>query len=195
MDQPTPSFHPSAPQSAQQAPLSATPRSELLWERQKVSQTARCHEAGEEKCKFVVIQTEKSDFSSRARPACRAELATNTAEAQAAAAGWNLGVFPSALAARGFSAGISQFKGRSLLELNTCSAAAKQPRAPGQQPQLQEPFPGRAGRGRLSSSTWRKTIRHKQSSLRDPAPARFQKELETHPSCTNRHPKNLPGIN
>lgn len=62
---------------------------------------ARYHEPGKETCKFVVIQTVKSGFSSPARPACRAELATNRPEAQAAAAGWNLGIFHSALAGRG----------------------------------------------------------------------------------------------
>lgn len=72
-----------------------------IWGRRKVSESARSHKPGEEMCKFAVIQTVKSEFSSQARPACRAELATNRPEAQAAAAGWSLGIFHSALAARG----------------------------------------------------------------------------------------------
>lgn len=112
-------------------------------------QSARRHEPGKAMCKFVVIQTVKSDFSSRARPACRAELATNRPEAQAAAAGWNLGIFHSALQpeARGFSAGISQSKGRSVsCRERSCQTPSGSRAGTGQWPQPQEPFPGQAGR-------------------------------------------------
>lgn len=103
-------------------------------------QTTRRHEAGEEMCTFVVIQTVKSDFSSQARSACRAEQATDRPEAQAAAAGWNLGVFHSALAARGLRAGISQSKGWSLpWSCQTPSGSRAAAPAPGA-------LPGQAGR-------------------------------------------------
>lgn len=109
-------------------------------------QPARSHEPGDETCEFAVIQTVKSDFSSRARPACRAELATNRPEAQAAAAGWNLGIFHSALAARGRRVQCwNQAVQRSVQGVELPNALRLQGRQ-GHWPQPQEPFPGQAGR-------------------------------------------------